>query len=216
MNQVAHKLKAAVITEWHPVDMIAFQTMFRQFEEFEVYVQSWDLFCQDGNNGLYDVVVYYNLSIPTPENNDPRRRYLEEKLGSTGQGIVLLHHAILNYPDWDFWDEVSGVSDRSFKYFWEQTVRYDIADADHPITRGLRNFAMIDETYRMAEPGPDNRVLITADHPNSMKAIAWTRQYKNSRVFCYQSGHDDLAYGDVHFKEVLRRGMLWCARQLPD
>lgn len=211
---MAPKLKAAVITEWHPVDVINFQRLFAAFEPFEIFIQSLDLFCQDDNNDQYDVVVYYNLSIPTLDENDPRRKYLEERLGSTDQGIVLLHHAILNYPNWEFWSDVSGVSDRGFKYFWEQTVRYDVADANHPITRGLRDFAMIDETYTMAEPGADNQILLTADHPKSMKAIAWTRSYKNSRVFCYQSGHDDLAYKDVNFREILLRGMLWSARRL--
>lgn len=208
------KRKAAVITEWHPVDMINFQRLFAEFDEFEVYVQSFDLFCKDERNSEYDVVVYYNLSTPTPEEGDARRTYLEEKLGSTKQGIVLLHHAILNYRHWDLWTDVSGIGDRRFKYFWEQTVRCDPTAADHPITRGLRPFAMIDETYAMAEPNPDNDILLTADHPNSMKAIAWTRRYKQSRVFCYQSGHDDFAYRDRHFQEILRRGMLWCAHAL--
>jgi type 1 glutamine amidotransferase len=211
---VVNKLKAAVITEWHPVDMINFQGLFREFDEFETYIQSFDIFCKDERNSEYDLVVYYNLSTPTPEEGDARRVYLEERLGSTGQGILLLHHAILNYRHWDFWTDVAGISDRRFKYFWEQTVRYDLTAVDHPITRGLRNFAMIDETYTMAEPNPDNEILIRAEHPNSMKAIAWTRQYKNSRVFCYQSGHDDFAYKDQNFKEVLRRGMLWCASRL--
>ncbi|MBB6733468.1 ThuA domain-containing protein [Cohnella zeiphila] len=211
---MSDKLKAAVITEWHPVEMIPFQRLFREFEEFETYVQSLDIFCQDKDNEQYDVVVYYNLSIPTPEADDARRKYLEERLGRSGQGIVLLHHAILNYGEWPLWTDVAGVSDRSFKYYWEQTVRYDPTPADHPITRGLRPFAMIDETYTMAEPNPDNEILLTADHPNSMKAIAWTRQYKNSRVFCYQSGHDDFAYRDPNFQGLLRRGMLWCAGRL--
>lgn len=89
----------------------------------------------------------------------------------------------MNYRNWELWMDVARVGNRSFKYYWEQTVRYDLTAVDHPITRGLRNFAMIDETYTMAEPNQDNEILIMADHPNSMKAIAWTRQYKNSLVF---------------------------------
>lgn len=206
------KLKAAVVTEWHPFDVISFQRLFEKFDEFEVFPQPFDIFAKDDRNGEYDVVVYYNMSFPAPLEGDPRRAYLEQKLGSTRQGIVLLHHGILSYEEWPFWDAVSGTQDRKFKYFQQQTVRYSIeSSADHPITRGLGGFTLVDESYTMSEPTADNEVLVTADHPNSMRAIAWTRRYKNSRVFCYQSGHDDLTWSDPNFQQVLRRGMLWTA-----
>lgn len=210
------KLKAAIITEFHPIDMVEFHKLFWSFEEFDCYVQSFDMFVTDEKNrDTYDVVVYYNLSRPLLADDHKIRRYLEDKLGSTKQGILLLHHAILCYPGWDLFKDLTGITDRKFKYHWDQTVKYDIADTEHPITRGMKHFAMIDETYEMEDPDVSLVTpLITADHPLSMKNIAWTRQYKNSRVFCYASGHDDMAYNDVHFKEVLRRGMLWCSNQI--
>ena len=73
---------------------------------------------------------------------------------------------------------------------------------------------MVDETYEMVEPAANNVVLITAEHPRSMRAIAWTRQYKNSRVFCYQSGHDAVAYKNPNFQAILHKGMLWAAAKL--
>lgn len=214
---MSQKLKAAIITECHPVDMIEFHKLFWSFVDFECYVQSFDMFASDNkNNEKYDVVVYYNLSIPTPEKENLIRKYIENKMGSTNQGILLLHHAICCYPEWDgVWTELTGIRNRKFKYYWNQTVRYDIKDDSHPITKGLSPWTMIDETYTMQEPETENStVLITADHPNSIKNIAWTRQYKNSRVFCYESGHDDLAYKNVNFKEILKRGMLWCSNQI--
>jgi type 1 glutamine amidotransferase len=47
-----------------------------------------------------------------------------------------------------------------------------------------------------------------------MKTIGWTRQYKKSRVFCFESGHDNQTWVSPEFREVLRRGLLWCARKL--
>jgi type 1 glutamine amidotransferase len=44
-----------------------------------------------------------------------------------------------------------------------------------------------------------------------MKTIAWTRQYKNARVFCYQSGHDNQAYANPNFRKVVARGIHWLA-----
>ena len=210
------KLRAAIITEFHPIDMVEFHELFRGFEEFDSYVQSFDMFVTDDKNrDAYDVVVYYNLSRPLLAEDHKIRRYLEDKLGSTNQGILLLHHAILCYPGWELFTSLTGIKDRKFKYHWEQTVKYEIADAGHPITKGMRHFAMIDETYEVEDPDVSRvHSLITADHPLSMKNIAWTNQYKKSRVFCYASGHDDMAYKDVHFREVLRRGMLWCSNQI--
>jgi type 1 glutamine amidotransferase len=57
-------------------------------------------------------------------------------------------------------------------------------------------------------------VLLTADHPKSMKAIAWTRQHGQSRVFCFQSGHDNDTWENAGFRNVLERGILWCAQRV--
>jgi uncharacterized protein len=212
---MADKIKVAIITEFHPVDMISFHKLFWSFDEFECYIQSFDMFASDDkNNEQYDAVVYYNLSIPLPQEGSAIRKYIENKLGNTNQGIFLLHHAICCYRGWQVWTDLTGIEDRRFKYHWDQTVRYDISDSNHPITQGIRPWAMIDETYTINETDENSQMLITTDHPNSMKGIAWTRQYKNSRVFCYESGHDDFAYNDINFKEVLRLGILWCANKI--
>ena len=73
---------------------------------------------------------------------------------------------------------------------------------------------MVDETYTMADAGPGSEILLTIDHPKSMKTIAWTRQFKRSRVFCFQSGHDDRTWANASFREVLRRGIHWCAARI--
>jgi uncharacterized protein len=211
---MADKVTAAVIMEWHPFDVMNFQKLFWRFDDVEAYPQAWDIFVKDSNRDNYDVVVYYNMSFPEPPEDDPRRRYLEDQLGGTAQGVVLLHHAILSYEDWSFWNEVSGTSDRSFVYRQNQKLRCQASAVRHPITENLDEFTIIDETYAMAEPDGDNEVLITTDHPQSLRSIAWTRSYRRSRVFCYQSGHDNSTWSDPNFQRVLHRGILWAARRL--
>ena len=208
------KLKVAVITEWHPFDVMSFQHLLWRFDDIDAYVQSWDLFTRDENRDVYDVALYYNMSFPAPPEDDPRRRYIEEGMGRTEQGIVLLHHAILSYRTWSAWNAISGTTDRSFKYFGDQRLDFAVADPGHPITTGIGNFSFTDESYTMAEPDPDNHVLITTEHQNSLRAIAWVREYGNSRVFCYQSGHDNAAWSSSSFQEVLHRGIHWAARRI--
>ena len=40
------------------------------------------------------------------------------------------------------------------------------------------------------------------------------RCYKNARVFCFESGHDNQTWVDPNFREVLRHGVLWCAKKI--
>jgi type 1 glutamine amidotransferase len=127
----------------------------------------------------------------------------------------VLHHAVVAYPQWPLWGEISGVPQRSkVGGMVEQTVHVEIADPTHPITKGLGPFDIIDEIYITADAGEGNHVLLTTDHPQSMKTIAWTRLHNASRVFCYQSGHDDVAFSNPYFRNVLARGIQWCARRI--
>jgi type 1 glutamine amidotransferase len=80
------------------------------------------------------------------------------------------------------------------------------------ITSNLDNWEMINETYVMQCPDKSSNILITTKHPNSMKAIAWTRKYKNSRVFCCQLGHDYQAYNHPKFRRLLHQGIHWLAQ----
>lgn len=210
---MTERIKVAVITEFHPVDMISFQRMFTSFSKCECFVQSFDMFVADEENqASYDVVLFYNLSIPLLDEGNAIRTYLEEKLGSAKQGIILLHHAICCYPGWDLWTELSGVKNRAFRYHWDQTVLFEPEAKKHPILEGVSSFTMVDETYTMEEPGyGENDILLTTEHDPSMHAIAWTRSYKNARVFCYESGHDKQAYTDDTFCKILQNGIEWCA-----
>ena len=102
----------------------------------------------------------------------------------------------------------------SFGFHHDQTLEVRNERPDHPITQGLQDWEMVDETYTMADPGPDCEILLTADHPQSMRTLAWTRHYRNSRVFCFQSGHDNQTWVHPNFREVVRRGLLWCAQRI--
>lgn len=214
------KIKVGVIVENHPYDIMEFQEMLWSFEEFECYVQPFDLFVQDDKNQeRYDVLLFYNMDLPLPEQGSAAYSYLTDKLGKNGQGIVLLHHSLLSYPKWDLWTQVSGVKvrceDGVFEYHQNEAVCEHIEVCGHPITDGLEDFTLVDETYIIGEPQEEgNTILITTNNPVSIKNIAWVRQYEKSRVFCYASGHDGQSYKDVSFRKVLKNGILWSIHRL--
>lgn len=210
------KRQVAVLVENHPYDIVRFQEMLNSFECCDCFVQPFDLFVQDDENrDNYDVVLWYNMNWDEPDGNSVLRKYMEESIGSTKQGIVLLHHALLTFQGWDRYTEISGVSNRggsTFKYFQNETVAQHIIAPDHPIVKGVSDFSVIDEAYAIGEPDqPGNEILITTDNKVSVKNIAWTRQYKNSRVFCYASGHDNCTYADENFRKVVLQGLKWAA-----
>jgi trehalose utilization protein len=208
----AGPVKLVVVTGGHGYDVPNFEKLFQSLAGIQTTFQTMEQFVaspvsvRDG----YDVVLFYHMLMPTPQ--DPAKAALEH-LGSTPQGVLVLHHALLAYPQWSVWTDLMGIADRKFGYHHDQKLHVNVVNTQHPITRGLASWDMIDETYTMASAGEGSEVLLTTDHPKSMKTLGWARQYKQSRVFCLESGHDNQTWADPSFREVLRRGLLWCARR---
>ncbi|MDR0497016.1 MAG: ThuA domain-containing protein [Treponema sp.] len=213
-------LNAAVLVENHPYDVVSFQKMLDSFTDCKCYIQPVDLFIRDDDNrNKYDTVLWYNINWDPPKEDSPLRKYLENEIGLTAQGIVIIHHALLNFQNWDLYTEICGLKERGagigFKYFPNETVNERILDSNHPITSGISDFSVIDETYNIGEPmEPGNHLLISTDNKTSMKNLAWTRQYKNSRVFSYASGHDNKAYDNENYRKIVHRALLWTAGRI--
>ncbi len=214
------KLKVAVLVENHEYDVVGFQRMLNSFADRDFYVQPVDLFARDKLNQLnYDTVLWYNMNIPVPEEGTPLYDYMVNTLGKNGQGIVLMHHALLCFKRWDVYTRVSGVSvrleDGMFSYHQNTTVKVHVADKSHPVTKGLDDYTLVDETYTIGEPDqPDNHLLLTCECPIGIKNIGWARQYESSRVFVTASGHDAKVYDDANFRTLLHNALLWTGRRL--
>jgi trehalose utilization protein len=216
------KIRTAVVSGRHPYDLPAFQAMFRSIPEIDFYPQHLEDFVADEGKvrSLYDVVIFYNFHQETPlaqkEWGETSTKAALEQLGDTRQGIMILHHALLAWKQWQLWTEVTGIPERTFGFYHDQNLHVHVENPDHPITRGLADWDMIDETYTMANARPEdgNTILLTVEHPLSMKTIGWTRQYRNSRVFCWQSGHDGVAFGNPSFRTVMSRGIQWLAGRI--
>jgi hypothetical protein len=220
MQSLENKVRVAVVTGGHSFDVPNFHELFRNLEGIDAYIQHIDDFCSSPEEmrDSYDAVLFYIMMIETPTDDGltwfaGKPKTALEHLGETQQGIFLLHHALLAYPKWPVWNEIVGIEDRSLSsYHIGETIKVEIANPEHPITRGLSAWEMVDETYVMNDAGEGNEILLTADHPNSMKTIAWTRNYRNARVFCCESGHDNRTWSDPNFGTVVERGIKWAAR----
>ena len=214
---MSNKIKVAVIVGEHPYDVPSFQKAFESIDGIECYYQNMQEFTSSeqempGGTKWYDVLVFYNFHKATPAEKSPwfcgDTKGVLEKLGQTGQGILILHHALLAYREWSKWSDICGMKDRSFAYHVGQNVDYQIVK-QHPITEGVDNFSMIDETYEMKSADEGSDVLVTTDHPKSAKSILWTRTHGNAKIVCYASGHDATAFNNPNFRKLVANSIKW-------
>ena len=216
------QIKTAVITGQHSFDVPAFTRLFRVLSNVDAFVQTLDDFVADEGKARdwYRVVLFYNFHQTTPGSPEAEPGWGRdtlaalERLGQTEQGIVVLHHSLMAFRQWPFWSTLVGIEERGFGYHHNQHLDVHIEDPDHPITHGLPDWKMVDETYTINEPGPDAHVLVTTDHPNSMHSLAWARTFGKARVFCCASGHDSQAFDNPHFRTLLSHGIAWAARHI--
>ena len=218
------KLKVAVLLENHPYDVVNFQKMFESFEDCECYIQPLHLFNQndddnDQNRKNYDTVIYYNMNIDIPKEGSALAKYMTDEVGASKQGIIVMHHGLLNFKGWDLFTDVCGLKNRGeggiFKYTQNQKVEGKVINAAHPTMAGIDKLSIIDETYILGEPEESgNEILMTTDNETSIKNIAWVRQYKQSRVFCTASGHNNLAYSDLTYRKMLHNAILWTSGKI--
>jgi type 1 glutamine amidotransferase len=101
-------------------------------------------------------------------------------------------------------------------------VPVQIVDHGHPITAGLPDFSVRTEHYFM-NVSPDNHVLAATtfdgqDAPwiaGAVMPVAFTRRWGAGRVFACSLGHVAADFDVPEARELVRRGLLWAARQHP-
>lgn len=217
LNTENGKLKVAVIEGFHPFEVPQWINLFQKIDRVDFYFQTIDNWAVDcaGCRNEYDVSLFYNMNMSLDESpfKDQLIKALDE-LKQNKKGKIILHHALLSWPEMSLWSELAGIEDRKFDYHPEQNYSIQVTNQKHPITEGLDDWSIEDETYTMADAESGNEILLTADHPKSMNTIAWTREVDDSRVFCFQCGHDHLAWENPNFIEILKRGILWCASKI--
>lgn len=211
-------ISTAIITGAHPFDVINFHHLLRALPNIDPYLQHIEDFTAASPEirASYKVLIFYTHVRDHNDSNiflDTEQLHsMVDQLGTSPQGIIVLHHGLVAFPDWPLWDELTGLANRVLdSYSHDESIRVQIADPDHPITTGLKNWTLTDETYLMNDPTPENgnHILLTTDHPQSMKPLAWTRQYKQSRVVCIQSGHGNSSWSDPNFRQLLLQSIDW-------
>lgn len=213
----AKKLNILVITGGHSFDEKPFFEMFNSFENIN-YIS---LLQPDANTQLgtidpktFDAVVFYDMPKTIPEQN--KVNYY--KLLKLGKGMVFLHHSQCSYQNWSEYKTIVGGkyheeqnTPMSSTYQHDVTFTVNIANPYHPVTRGLKDFEILDEVYGNTEVLPSVTPLLTTDHPQSSKIIGWVHQIEKSRIVYIQPGHDKNSYFNPNYQRLVRQAIEYVA-----
>lgn len=217
------KHNVLVVTGGHGFDENAFFEVFESFENV-----TYDHVVQPRANALiaseesdrYDVLVFYDMYDSITEVQ--KQAYIQ--LLEQGKGMIFMHHALVSYQNWDQFKQIIGgkyhsdsaiVEGKVYKSTYEHDVMINAyaEDAEHPIMNGITDFQIFDEVYGNCEILSSVSPLLTTDHPNSMKYIAWTNPFGNSEVVYIQSGHGPEGYQNENFRKIVHQSINWSAKR---
>lgn len=209
----ADAVRVRLVTGGHTHD-ISFYSALDGYEDITAVVDSHPQ-ALAGSLDNTDVVVLYDMPVEmTPKQRQGLRAFVE-----AGGGVVALHHAIAGRTRWRWWwEEVVGgryliepEGDRpasTYQHDVEMTVE---VKAHHPVTAGVTDFRILDETYRKMWISPHVEVLLTTDHPTSDGPVAWVGPCEDARIVYIQLGHGREAHLHPAFRRLVRNAVFWTA-----
>jgi type 1 glutamine amidotransferase len=163
----------------------------------------------------YDALLLYNLEQKISEASRGNLRAFIE----SGRGVVILHHAIANFQDWQWWfEDVAGG-----KYLLKpeggkpgSTYTHDIdivvrPVGKHPIIAGIPEFRIRDEGYRGKWMAPGVNIVLEGESPHSDPQLAWVSAYPKARVAAIMLGHDHWAHEHPAFRQLVTNAVNWVA-----
>ena len=217
-------VKVLVITGGHEYEEEPFADVFRSMKKV-TYTHA--VFGVDAEKKLkpeevknYDVLVFYDMN----QNCQP---YLADMqaLFEVGKGVVFLHHALGSCAEITEYGFMVGGHARfgsddptktNTKYLHDTSYRAHIEDPTNPITAGMSDFDVHDEVYSNYFVSSNAHILLTTDNPNSGRQLAWTWNYKNSRVVYIELGHNHVTYENPNYRRMVERAILWVNNRLSD
>ena len=166
----------------------------------------------------FDVIVLYDM--PNAITEQEKQDFLE--CLKAGKGLIVLHHAFASYPEWPEFQQImggryhlkegtdsKGVAYPASTYQHDIKFRVKVADKKHPVTKGVDDFDILDETYGLCTVNPGVHVLLTTDAPTSISSVAWAHRYGKSKIVTNLLGHDNEAWTNPAFVKLFVQAIHW-------
>jgi type 1 glutamine amidotransferase len=210
-----------LITGGHDFDKAEFFSLFLSNNRISVDTVTQplgNLVIENNNSEDWDAIVFYDMWQNITETQ--KEAYL--RLLENGTGMIFLHHSLVSYQDWDEFKCIRGgkylekgyVSDSTelSGYQHDLDLKVTVIDPEHPVTNGIKDFKIHDEGYYNIEILPEVTPLLQTSHPSCAKYIAWTKEYRNSRIVYIMLGHDRQAYNNPSFRQLLNNSIKWVSQ----
>lgn len=162
----------------------------------------------------YDVIAFTLFNRRFPALSDEGKENLLSFVEG-GKGFYVQHLASASYGDWEEFGKLcgrkwvmgtSGHGPRS-------VFKCNVVNADHPITKGLKDFKIFDELYAKLQGDAPIEVLVSAesDWSGQTEPLVFVRQYGKGRSVHNALGHDRKAIMDVNNRQLIVRSVEWAA-----
>lgn len=214
-------LRILVITGGHKYKEKEFNEMLSALDKkisytIAAFPEAYDMFLPENRNS-YDVLVFYHMWQQITE--DQAKVFAD--CIHEGKPLLVLHHSICAYDDWAEYTSIIGgkyfrkpakIGEQSYpasSYVHDLNFILKIADKKHPVTKGLKDFAVFDETYKDYYVEPGVKVLLTTDEVTSTPVVGWAKEYGKARVVVIQSGHDAPTFQNPNYRKILKQAIFW-------
>jgi uncharacterized protein len=213
----AKKLNILIVTGGHDFDRKSFFEMFNSFPDIsytELKHPEANLQLGTIDPKTFDAVVFYDM--PKSISDAEKASYFI--LLKLSKGLVFLHHSLCSYQQWDEYRDIVGGKYHEEKntvqtstYQHDVTFTVKIARPKNPVTKGIKDFEILDEVYGNTEVLPGVTPLLTANHPQSSKTIGWTHKVENSCIVYIQPGHDKNGYFNPNYQKLVKQAIAFVA-----
>lgn len=153
----------------------------------------------------FDIVIQYTTGMSLTPGQE--KGYCD--FVADGGGYVGIHSATDSFKNADrYWEMVGGL----FAGHGGGKYTVYIYDKEHPITKGLEDFEIQDETYsHNYHKNATMRCLTRMNLGNERQAMCWVSHYGKGRMFYTGNGHGREAWTNPHFQRLVVRGAYWAA-----
>jgi type 1 glutamine amidotransferase len=219
------KTRVLVVTGGHGFDRQPFEAMLNALEGITwreaMHPKAHAWFKAEAARDWDVLVLYDQWQKIAPEAQADLVALLQ-----AGKGVVALHHCLGGYDDWPEYERIIGGR------YWHaknaaaagrkpSTYRHDtrftvtVADPEHPVTKGVGELQVTDETYRGFSVAADAVPLLKTTEPSSGPTVGWTHRYGRSQVVYIELGHDRLTWDLPAFRRLLGQAIAFVRERSP-
>lgn len=141
-----------------------------------------------------------------------------------GGNVVIFHAGGSIFYNWpEFMSLIGGTWEKGTFHPAQQEYTVKIANPDHPITKGLKDFVTFDEPWqKLSNRNPDRKVLATTTIPKEKtgkigggsgepEVMAMTTELEKGRCFNLVLGHSGKSIENEGCTALILRGTEWAA-----